>query len=179
MVVHIPRALYQWRQVPGSLLTGVEAKPYAPNAGRRALDDYLQRNDILGQVVADPNHLGFWTMRRKIVRPGKVTILIPVPGDPGELHRCLVSLTTRTTYQPYEILLIAPDQPAAAMRDYLARTPYRVVHSDGPSAIPHLFNQAAQVADGEYLLLLDSACEARASMRQSVSVVVLGRFSAP
>ena len=48
------------------------------------------------------------------------------------------------------------------MSDYLARTPYRVIHVAGAPTIPHLLNQAAREADGEYLLLLDSACEALA-----------------
>ena len=143
-------------------LDGPRSQAICTQCRAAPLNDYLQRNNIPGHVTEEQGLLGFWTIRREITRPGKVTIVIPVPADPGELHRCLASLAARTAYVPYEILLVAPGQLAPAMSDYLARTPYRVIHVAGAPTIPHLLNQAAREADGEYLLLLDSACEALA-----------------
>ncbi|MEY2560581.1 MAG: hypothetical protein QOG51_996, partial [Verrucomicrobiota bacterium] len=42
-VRHIPRILYHWRAVAGSLAAVVDAKPYAKEAARRAIADHLQR----------------------------------------------------------------------------------------------------------------------------------------
>ena len=42
-VRHIPRILYHWRAVAGSLAAVADAKPYAKEAARRAIGDHLQR----------------------------------------------------------------------------------------------------------------------------------------
>ena len=40
-VVHIPHVLYHWRAHAGSTASGLSAKPYAVDAGRRAVVDHL------------------------------------------------------------------------------------------------------------------------------------------
>src|SRR6267154_1622374 len=40
---HIPRVLYHWRTLAHSTAQGIEAKPYAWAAGRRAIEDHLRR----------------------------------------------------------------------------------------------------------------------------------------
>ena len=47
---HIPRVLYHWRARAGSTATDVETKPYARQAGARALQDALERRGIAGTV---------------------------------------------------------------------------------------------------------------------------------
>ena len=42
-VVHIPEVLYHWREVPGSAAGDAEAKPWAWDAGVRAVQDHLDR----------------------------------------------------------------------------------------------------------------------------------------
>ncbi|MEO8364233.1 MAG: glycosyltransferase, partial [Ilumatobacteraceae bacterium] len=45
-VAHIPKVLYHWRCVPGSAAAEVDAKPYAAESGRRALEEHFKRCDI-------------------------------------------------------------------------------------------------------------------------------------
>ncbi len=49
---HIPRILYHWRAIQGSTASseGGGAKPYAWNAGARAIEAHLRRNGIEGSV---------------------------------------------------------------------------------------------------------------------------------
>ena len=42
-IVHIPRVLYHWRAIEGSTALSVEAKPYALQAARRALEEHRER----------------------------------------------------------------------------------------------------------------------------------------
>ncbi|UHQ20646.1 glycosyltransferase [Lysobacter sp. KIS68-7] len=54
-IVHIPHVLYHWRLHEASTSGGDAAKPYAVEAGRRAIAEHLQRNGIEGVVHADPS----------------------------------------------------------------------------------------------------------------------------
>src|SRR2546423_1579151 len=53
-VRHIPRILYHWRMISGSLAAVVDAKPYAREAARRAIADHARRRDMAGAGTARP-----------------------------------------------------------------------------------------------------------------------------
>jgi hypothetical protein len=53
-VVHIPRVLYHWRVHQDSTASGKDAKPYALDAGLRAVQDHLRRSNVPGQVLPHP-----------------------------------------------------------------------------------------------------------------------------
>jgi glycosyltransferase involved in cell wall biosynthesis len=81
-VVHVPEVLYHWRVVPGSTAGDASAKPYAWEAGRRAVQSHLDRVGIDGtaEFGAVPGTL-------RIVRvpaPGhRVSVVIPTRGSSG------------------------------------------------------------------------------------------------
>ncbi len=43
-VVHVPKLLYYWRWHPGSVASGIEAKPYAIESARGAVADHLRKH---------------------------------------------------------------------------------------------------------------------------------------
>ena len=43
-VVHVPKLLYYWRCHPGSVASGVDAKPYVVEAAKGAVADHLRRH---------------------------------------------------------------------------------------------------------------------------------------
>ncbi len=53
---HIPRLLYHWRMVSGSLADKPDAKPYARHAARRALNSYLHERAIAARAEACPEN---------------------------------------------------------------------------------------------------------------------------
>ncbi len=53
---HIPRLLYRWRMVEGSLAHAPDAKPYARHAARDALNDYLRANRIAARAEPCPEN---------------------------------------------------------------------------------------------------------------------------
>lgn len=53
-IYHIPSVLYHWRTVAESAASGPNAKPYAHLAAKKAIGDYLARNNIEGEVVDGP-----------------------------------------------------------------------------------------------------------------------------
>ena len=53
-VVHIPRVLYHWRVHEQSTASGIEAKPYALDAGLKAVQDHLERSGLSAEVQPHP-----------------------------------------------------------------------------------------------------------------------------
>jgi len=53
-VVHIPQVLYHWRVHEQSTASGIEAKPYAMDAGLRAVQDHLARSGLTADVLPHP-----------------------------------------------------------------------------------------------------------------------------
>ena len=81
-VVHIDEVLYHWRVVPGSAAGDADAKPYASIAGRKAVQDHLDRLGIpatrRGQRL--PGH---YVIERELDPSLKVSIIIPTMGKPA------------------------------------------------------------------------------------------------
>jgi hypothetical protein len=54
-IVHIPHVLYHWRIHEASTAAGNAVKPYALEAGRRAILEHLERNGLSGSVQGHPS----------------------------------------------------------------------------------------------------------------------------
>ncbi len=53
-VRHIPRVLYHWRKLETSTATNTGTKPYAMQAGMRAVTEHLERRKIAAKVSENP-----------------------------------------------------------------------------------------------------------------------------
>ncbi|MBA3781560.1 MAG: glycosyltransferase [Nocardioides sp.] len=81
-VVHIPEILYHWRVVPGSAAGSADAKPYAWIAGKKAVQDHLDRLGLA--ATADfGEHPGLYTLRRELDPDLGVSLVIPTIGKGG------------------------------------------------------------------------------------------------
>jgi GT2 family glycosyltransferase len=119
-VHHIPQVLYHWRILTGSVAADVGAKPYALDAGRRAVSEHLDRRG-LNATVEDAFHPGWLTVRRELPDTPRVTAVIPTAGsvmrddgDPYRLvDRCLDGLLNKTGYPNVDAVVVvssnAPD----------------------------------------------------------------------
>jgi GT2 family glycosyltransferase len=83
---HVSDILYHWRKVPQSGATAGDAKPPAHIAGRRALQDYLDRNQMPGEVV-DAGVPGFYRPRFRVDQDPLVSAIAASPADAAGLQR--------------------------------------------------------------------------------------------
>src|SRR5205085_3887074 len=91
-VRHIPRILYHWRMVTGSLAAVPDAKPYAKEAARRALADYCKRRQMPGRVVPCPENTESHRVIHAVPVPAPlVSIIIPTRDRVELLERCVES----------------------------------------------------------------------------------------
>jgi O-antigen biosynthesis protein len=133
---HLPRILYHWRAIPGSIAAGTEHKSGVPALQARAVSDHLRRRGVPASAVPHPQipHRARLVPDRRDSSP-LVSVIVRSSGDEGRLRRCLDSLLDRSTYPGLE-----------------------TVPARGHSATRAL-NAAVERAAGEYLVLLEDDAE--------------------
>ncbi|HEY6392357.1 MAG TPA: glycosyltransferase, partial [Bryobacteraceae bacterium] len=111
---HVPRILYHWRKIRGSAAELVDAKPEALDAGRRALEDHLDRNGIEGEVEFGQIE-GTFRVRYRIREYPLASLCIMASnnhstvegrGDIDLLENFVKSIVAKTDYPNYEIVVI-------------------------------------------------------------------------
>jgi GT2 family glycosyltransferase len=103
---HIPRILYHWRKVEGSLADQPDAKPYARHAARRALNSYLRARGIAAHAEACPQNA---ESHRVVYRPPSPLPKISVVSMSGEKAHWL----ERTDYPALEFIASEPGAAGA------------------------------------------------------------------
>ena len=116
-VHHVRRVLYHWRMSSSSTASGSESKPYAIKAGLTSIENHLQR---LGRAACvTPADIPFWYETAfPIVGNPLVSVIIPARNDIGLLDACISSISEKTAYPEYEILVIACDAADSGIREY-------------------------------------------------------------
>lgn len=85
-VAHVPAVLYHWRALPGSTALAPNAKPWAYDAARRALEEALVRRGLAGRVEAGPFLGGHRVRLAPRVDPADVTIVTDRLAPPAWLR---------------------------------------------------------------------------------------------
>lgn len=169
-IAHVPQILYHWRQAPSSVAAGVEAKPWAFDAGRRAVAEHCARIG-LDATVEQTEHEGIYRIVRALPDPPPlISVLIPTRGSSGKVWgvtrnfvvEAVRSIIERSTYTNLEfVVIVDEDTPApvlAALHD-LAGDRLVIVEHHGVFNFSAKMNSGAAAANGEYLLLLNDDTE--------------------
>ncbi|GIG22872.1 hypothetical protein Cch01nite_35960 [Cellulomonas chitinilytica] len=80
-IVHVPQVLYHWRTVSGSTAADPNAKPYAWEAGRRAVAEHLVRTGIDAEAELGPVPGTYWVHRA--TPDVLISVVIPTRGGSG------------------------------------------------------------------------------------------------
>jgi GT2 family glycosyltransferase len=168
-VHHVPKVLYHWRKIPGSAAGEVDAKTYALENTKRALQEYADRNGLDADVIPGLA-LGHFRVKRRIKDPRDVTICIPSAGRMAELRGRQVDLlphavrriVEQTTWQHYRILIadngdLRPETIAA-----LEGLPHRRITyplPDGPFNFSRKIDFLVDRCETEYLVVFNDDIE--------------------
>jgi GT2 family glycosyltransferase len=161
---HIPHVLYHWRAIEGSAALGTKEKVYAHDAARRAVDDHLARTGVRGRCEPAPNVPYHQRVRYALPQPPPhVTVIIPTRDRVDLLSRCVSSVTERSTYRHYDIVIVDNGSSEAETRAYFdqLRSDARVsiLRIEDPFNFSRLNNRAAAAARGEVLCFLNNDTE--------------------
>ncbi|MBA3960899.1 MAG: glycosyltransferase family 2 protein [Chthoniobacterales bacterium] len=184
-VRHIPRILYHWRAIRGSLANAIDAKPDATNGARRALTEHLQRSGIKGQVAACRENPARHRVTYELPEsPPLVSIIIPTRDRVNLLRRCVEGIREQTEYDRIELVVVDNDSTIGSTRDYLAELSRekdtQVLHESGAFNYSRLNNLGAQAARGDVLAFLNNDIEVDEPgwLREMVSPVLQPRVGA-
>jgi GT2 family glycosyltransferase len=157
-IAHIATPLYTWGKVSGSAAASVDAKGFAYEAGKRALEDAVRRRGyeptVTGALV-----VGRYRVRYGIKGSPHVTIIIPTRDRVDMLERCIASIRTRTTYRDYEIVIVDNQTRDPATLEYLASVEGRVIQYPGEFNYARIMNVAAREVEADMLLFLNNDTE--------------------
>ena len=111
-IAHIPKVLYHWRMSSGSTAANADAKPYALEAGRRAVVEHLERCGIWAEVSLTEQR--YLRVRRAPTSRPRVSLIIPTNGARGRVwgqtmtlvENCVASTVERSTYPDLEIVVV-------------------------------------------------------------------------
>lgn len=170
-VVHVPRVLYHWRAIATSAAAGGEAaKPWAFEAGKRAVQAHCRRIGLQARVERDEVHSGVYRLNPDLQEEPLVSIVIPTACQAREVRyqrqvlasNCVRSIRERSTYGNYEIICVvdagAPAEAVAELRE-LGGERLRIVDYDRPFDFSAKVNLGAAESRGEHLLLLNDDVE--------------------
>jgi len=160
---HIPKVLYHWRAVDGSTAASGGEKNYAHDAGMRALKEHVARSRLAATVEAAPD-TPFYRLRLAVPDPAPLVSLIIPTRDKVELLRgCVGSILEKTTYAPYEIIVVDNGSTEPATRAYLTEIVrlknVRVLKWDKPFNYSAINNFAVSKAKGEIIGLINNDIE--------------------
>lgn len=164
-VGHIPKILYHWRATEGSTALSGAAKPASFDAGRRAVQQALDRRGLKAEAVhpdwAMKANVGMYGIRFPDTGP-HVTIIVPTYNKHDLLSDCLSSLE-KTSYENFDVLVVdnGSDDPASIQFLQQARgrprtSILRIERRPEGFSFSALMNEAVRHARGEFLLFLNN-----------------------
>jgi O-antigen biosynthesis protein len=170
-VVHVPLVLYHWRMLETSAAgLGEAAKPWAFEAGRRAVQAHCDRTGFPATVERDADDPGILHLNPLLKEQPLVSIVIPTAGQQREVRfenvvlivNCVRSIVERSTYENYEIVVVVGEAVPPAVIDELreiAGERLRLVPFSGPFNFSAKINKGAIRGEGEQLLMLNDDIE--------------------
>lgn len=131
---HIPRVLYHWRAIEGSVALSGDEKPYAHERARQSLREHFERMGL--KVEVNPAVFNLHEIRYKLPdNVPKISIILRCPNSSDGEHFAR-HIRSRTHYTNFEI-----------------------VFADGSGSLAARLNEAVKLNDCEILCFLDPNLE--------------------
>lgn len=162
-VVHIPKALYYWRSHKGSVASGIDAKTYAIDAAKRAVQDNLRENGYHAIAESTKAFATIFRIRYEVLGEPKISIVIPNKDHIADLRRAVESILNKSTYKNYEIVIVENNSETREIFGYYQELQkydnIKVVMYKGKFNYSAICNLGVEHTDGDYVLLLNNDVE--------------------
>jgi O-antigen biosynthesis protein len=169
-VLHVPKVLYHWRTLETSTAGDGEAKPWAFEAGTRAIQAHCERIGLPAEAERDEQWPGVYHLHPQLERQPLVSIVIPTAGQSREVRyepvvlisHCVRSILATSTYENYEIVVVhdtSTDPDTLAELRQIGGARLRLVEYSEPFNFSAKINHGAVRSRGEHLLLLNDDME--------------------
>ena len=162
---HIPKILYNWRTVQGSTARSADSKNYAYLAAREAIQEALYRRGDGGWVEFVPHQQGQYRVHYPVQGRPMISIIIPTRDNGLYLDKCLVSIFEKTTYGPFEVVILDNGSSQAETMALFDRWKsaeedrIRIIRMDIPFNYAQLNNEGVRQTRGDLVCLLNDDTE--------------------
>ena len=153
-IFHIPKILYHWRKIRGSVASDTGSKGDVGSIQVQAVNAHLQRCKL--PATAQKSHLPHRVIISPLPRSDfpLVSIIIPTKDNPELIRRCLQSIFDISTYPHFEVIVVdnnTTNQQAIDIInsfpvkkvDYKSRSIFQKLITSGPNCaagrLPHFF----------------------------------------
>ena len=142
---HVRKLLYHWRMAKSSVANNASAKPYAYDAGLRAIESHCERVGIKAAVTRLEKYPGNYHVVRELQGTPTVSVLMPHCGVSSNIYglirehfvESVSNLRGKSTYQNIEYVASPLDARSRAV----------------------VLNELAHKASGDYLFFASEALE--------------------
>jgi glycosyltransferase involved in cell wall biosynthesis len=153
---HIPKILYHWRAVRGSVAYSSDEKPYAHERARNALRSHLERTGKSAKVSRAVSNLHRTRYELPENLP-KVSLILAADEDFEFTQKAIKNFAEQTDYGNFEIILISKTVESGESRVERKSSDSRLLTLDSPlSSEAERLNLVAAQADGEILCFADA-----------------------
>lgn len=162
-IAHIPKILYHWRMHSASTAANPESKLYAFEAGKRAIEAHLTRQNIHAEVRMSEN-LGMYDVYYEVKNDPLVSIIIPNKDHIDDLSRAIESIQEKSTYKNIEFIVVENNSTEKETFEYYEKLQnkwenVKVVYWKDEFNYSAINNYGVSFSKGEYILLLNNDTE--------------------
>lgn len=164
-IYHVSRVLYHWRISESSTAANADNKPYATQAGIRAVQNHLDRLGIQARVSQSRRPFTYSIYYLPPEDKPLVSVIIPTKDHSDVLRTCVESVLQKTTYANYEIVIIENNSVEPETFAYYGELEkehgdrVRVEYWPAEFNFSKLINFGVSKAKGDLLLLLNNDTE--------------------
>lgn len=160
-IIHIPKVLYHWRAHEGSTALVQESKPYAFQAGERALNEHFARLNMASR--AEYNKYGYRVTHELPEIHPLVDVIIPTKDNVKYLKKCIKSILELTEYDNYRVTIVDNGSRDPETVEYLNAVKEEkritVIQDNSPFNFSAINNRAVEQSAGEVLAFVNDDIE--------------------
>ena len=151
---HIPRVLYHWRAVKGSVALDSEEKPYARERAREAIRQHFARlgKDVSVECAVVNSHR---VRYRLSAAPPRVSLILAIGESEKATEKSLTNFVETTAYENLEIIVTGGAQSRLTEKTFL-NSAIKITFITHHGGAAERLNFAAEAADGEILCFADA-----------------------
>lgn len=158
-IYHVPKILYHWRTIEGSVAENPEAKEYAYVAGQKALQDHFDSKGIEAIVNIGEN-VGTYSIERKD-KPEVSIIIVNDPRNSFLSEETLIKTLVKTDYDNFEIIAVNFNQKDLEERypEYFNDPRIKYTYINNPVTINELYQFGAKKANNDLIAIVKSGIQ--------------------
>ncbi len=158
-IVHVPKILYHWRVLKGSIAQDSGAKGPVDALQLKAVEQHLKRSGINGKPFPTGIPHRLQILPESLEKTPLVSVIIPTKNAPHLIGKCLESLFNITSYPNFEVIVIDNQTTDPEAIEILHKYPIRLIPYNRTFNFSEANNIGVRNAEGEYIILMNNDIE--------------------